>query len=166
MADTVTKEVRSRMMAAIRAKDTKPEMAIRRGLHAIGFRYGLHSSRFPGKPDMVLPKHRAVVFIHGCYWHGHGCGEIKPAASNESYWSPKIAKNRERDARNLAAVEAAGWRHLTIWECSFRRKGSKALETTVRKAAEWIRNGRPSAEIGRGSSGPEVKPTEGPAHRP
>jgi DNA mismatch endonuclease (patch repair protein) len=151
MPDTVAPETRSRMMAAIKAKDTKPEMAVRRGLHAMGFRYSLHSNRFPGRPDMVLAKYRAVIFVHGCYWHGHDCGEVRPAASNESYWSPKIARNRERDARNLAAVEAAGWRHLVIWECAFRRKGAAALDETVRQAAEWLREGTGNAEIGRQS---------------
>jgi len=148
MADTVTPETRSRMMAAIRSKDTSPELAIRRGLHALGYRYSLHSSRFPGKPDMVLPKHRAVVFVHGCYWHGHGCRDGRPASSNTGYWGPKITKNRERDARNLAAVEAAGWRHLTIWECAFRRKGDEALAEVVAQAAAWIRDGGGNAEIG------------------
>lgn len=147
MVDTVTKEVRSRMMSAIRAKDTGPELAIRRALHGMGFRYSLHSGQFPGKPDMVFRKHRAAIFIHGCYWHGHDCGEVKPAATNQAYWSPKIEKNRERDARNLAAVEVAGWRHLVIWECSFRRKGTAALEDTARQAAEWLRAGTENREI-------------------
>lgn len=135
-------------MSAIRGKDTKPELAIRRGLHALGFRYSLHSGRFPGRPDMVLPRYQAVVWIHGCYWHGHACSTVKPAATNESYWSPKIAGNRARDVRNLAAVEAAGWRSLVIWECAFRRKGNAALAEVVARAADWIREGKPSAEIG------------------
>jgi DNA mismatch endonuclease (patch repair protein) len=143
----VSPEVRSRMMSAIRGKDTKPELAVRRGLHALGFRYALHSARFPGRPDMVLSRYRAVIWVHGCYWHGHGCATVRPAATNESYWSPKIAGNRARDARNLAAVEAAGWRSLVIWECAFRRKGEAALAAVVGQAAEWIREGRPSAEI-------------------
>lgn len=143
-------------MAAIPSKDTKPELAIRKSLHALGFRYSLHSARFPGKPDMVLPKYKAVIFIHGCYWHGHDCGEVKPAASNESYWSPKIGRNRERDARNLAAVETAGWRHLVIWECAFRRKGPEALVATIRKAAQWLREGEASTEIRRNGSGIEL----------
>lgn len=148
MADTVSPEVRSRMMSAIRGKNTKPELAVRRGLHALGFRYSLHSKRFPGRPDMMLPKYRAVIWINGCYWHGHECGEAKLPKSNEGYWSPKIARNRERDVRNLAAVEAAGWRHLVIWECAFRRKGEAALDETVRKAAEWLTEGSGNAEIG------------------
>jgi len=136
------------MMSAIRAKNTKPELAVRRGLHALGFRYSLHSTRFPGRPDMVFSKYRAVIWVHGCYWHGHDCGEAKLPSSNESYWSPKIAGNRARDARNLAAVEAAGWRHMVIWECAFRRKGEAALAETVRRAAEWLREGTGNAEIG------------------
>ena len=148
MTDTVSPEVRSRMMAAIRAKDTQPELAIRRGLHALGFRYVLHSAKLPGRPDMVLPRYRAVVWVHGCYWHGHGCSTVKPAATNESYWSPKIVGNRERDARNLRTIEAAGWRSLVVWECAFRRKGDPALAAVIEQAAEWLREGGASTEIG------------------
>lgn len=147
MADTVPPEIRSRMMSAIRGKDTKPELAIRKGLHRLGFRYALHSTRFPGKPDMVFPKYRAVIWVHGCYWHGHECRDGKPASSNREYWGPKIVRNRERDVRNLAAVEAAGWRSLVIWECAFRRKGSEALAEVVRRAAKWVREDNGSAEI-------------------
>lgn len=147
MTDTVTSNVRSRMMAAIRSKDTKPELEFRRRLHALGFRYSLHSARFSGRPDILLPKHCAAIFVHGCYWHGHDCGETKPASSNRSYWLPKIAKNRERDAQNLAAIERAGWRYLVVWECSFRRKGEHALDEAARLAADWITSGGPSAEL-------------------
>jgi DNA mismatch endonuclease (patch repair protein) len=149
LADYVTPEIRSRMMSAIRGKDTIPELAIRRGLHALGLRYSLHSRRFPGRPDLVLPKHRAVIWVHGCYWHGHSCGEAKLPSSNTAYWSPKIAKNRERDARNLAAVESAGWRSLVIWECSFRRKGQATLQAVIKQAANWLRSGEGSDEISR-----------------
>lgn len=147
MVDHLTPAERSRNMARIRSKNTEPEMCIRKGLHALGYRYILHSAKIPGKPDIVLPKYRAVIFIHGCYWHGHDCGQAKLPKSNGSYWLPKIARNQERDARNLAAVEAAGWRHLVIWECAFRRKGEIGLEETVREAAEWVTNGDNSAEI-------------------
>lgn len=150
MADQLSREQRSRNMALIRSKDTKPEMVIRRGLHARGFRYRLHSTAFPGKPDLVFPKYRAVIWIHGCYWHGHDCGEVKPATTNVSYWSPKIARNRERDRCNIAAIEAAGWRYLTIWECAFRRKGATALDETITNVAEWLREGHLSATIDQG----------------
>lgn len=138
-------------MAAIRGKDTKPEMAIRRGLHALGFRYSLHSRRFPGRPDMVLPKHRAVIWINGCYWHGHGCGAAKLPQSNESYWHPKIERTRARDIRNAEAVEAAGWRHLTIWECALRGKEIVGIEAVVERTARWILSGTASAVISRDS---------------
>jgi DNA mismatch endonuclease (patch repair protein) len=144
-------------MAAIRSRDTQPEMAIRRGLHARGFRYSLHSSDLPGKPDVVLPKYRAIIWIHGCYWHGHDCGEVKPASTNKAYWGPKIEKNRARDARNRASMDAASWRHLTVWECAFRRKGPVALEEVLTSLEQWLRQGSPSAEIRLGSHGLELK---------
>jgi DNA mismatch endonuclease (patch repair protein) len=95
-----------------------------------------------------MPKYRAVIWVHGCYWHGHSCGEVKLPSSNTSYWSPKIAKNRERDTRNLAAVENAGWRNMVIWECSFRRKGDVALEMVINKVATWLQKEKGSDEIG------------------
>ncbi|MFC3631893.1 very short patch repair endonuclease [Paracoccus angustae] len=149
--DKISSERRSENMRRIRSSNTGPEMAVRRELHAMGFRYSLHSKLFSGKPDMVFRKLQAVIFIHGCYWHGHDCGEVKPSSTNQEYWSPKIRGNRERDRRNLAAIEAEGWRHLIIWECAFRRKGIEALKETAMKAAEWLREGKASAEIGRSS---------------
>lgn len=146
MADTVSPEVRSRMMAAVRGKDTGPEMAVRRGLHALGFRYSLHVRRLPGRPDIVLAKHRAVIFVEGCFWHGHaGCSLARIPATRTDYWRDKIARNRERDARSRKALDDLGWRHLTIWECSLRGKG--AAEAAVLAAAEWLRNGWPSTVI-------------------
>ncbi|MGE0281638.1 MAG: very short patch repair endonuclease [Rhizobiaceae bacterium] len=153
--DTISKERRSWVMARIRSKDTGPEIQIRRGLHALGFRFRLHSSRFPGKPDLVLPKYRAVVFVHGCYWHGHDCGEAKLPASNQDYWSPKIARTRARDQRHLESVAAAGWRSLTIWECALRGKRRRSVETVVGEAARWITEDRSSAVI-KGDSFPET----------
>lgn len=150
MADTVSPEVRSRMMAAIKGKDTKPEMAIRRGLHALGFRYSLHSGRFPGCPDLVLTRHKAVIWVHGCYWHGHGCGSARLPASNEGYWHPKIGRTRERDERNAQAVEAAGWRHLTIWECALRGRSAPGLEAVLAATKSWILSGDASTAIDKG----------------
>jgi DNA mismatch endonuclease (patch repair protein) len=156
MPDTVTPETRSRMMAAIKAKDTQPELAVRRGLHAMGFRYALHSNRFPGRPDMVLAKHRAVIWVNGCYWHGHPCGAAKLPSSNESYWHPKIERTRARDLRNAEAVEAAGWRHLTIWECALRGKHAPGIERVLEAAALWIVSGTSSASISRDSIPPQT----------
>lgn len=150
MADTVSREVRSRIMAAIRSKNTKPELALRRGLHALGFRYALHSQRFAGKPDLIFPKYRAVIFVNGCYWHGHSCDEVKLPSSNAKYWLPKIARTQQRDASNQAEVERVGWRYLVVWECAFRRKGANALAATIHGVSNWLLEGRPSGQIGRG----------------
>lgn len=147
MADTVSPEVRSRIMSAVKGKDTSLELAIRRGLHALGFRYSLHSNRFPGRPDIVLTKHRAVIWVHGCYWHGHDCGGAKLPSSNEGYWHPKIARTRERDARNAAAVEAAGWRHLTVWECALRGRRAPGLARILEATQSWISSGHGSAQF-------------------
>src|SRR5690606_41065684 len=118
MADIVSPEVRSRMMAGIRGKNTKPELGIRRALFARGFRYRLHSRNLPGKPDIVLPRYRAVVLIHGCYWHGHNCDLFRLPKSNRNFWLDKISGNRARDARKLKELRAAGWRVALVWECS------------------------------------------------
>ena len=105
-------------MRAIRSKDTKPELAIRHELHRRGYRYRLHMKGLPGTPDLVFTRRRAVIFVHGCYWHAHGCSVAGAAPkSNTSYWSPKLARNKARDARNVKALVTAGWRVLVIWEC-------------------------------------------------
>lgn len=147
MADKLTPEVRSRNMAAIKGKDTKPELAIRRGLHARGFRYRLHATGLPGKPDMVFPRFKAVVFVNGCFWHGHDCGAARVPLSRVDYWGPKIGRTRARDAAAVAAIDAKGWRSLTIWECCLRGKGSPGLEWTVETAARWLAEGTVSTQI-------------------
>lgn len=137
-------------MRAIRSRDTGPELAIRKGLHALGFRYSLHS-RLPGRPDLVLRKYRAIVWVHGCYWHGHDCNQTRLPQSNQSYWHPKIAGNRERDQRNRTAVEAVGWRSLTVWDCCLRGKDAPGIEKVVLATAEWLRSYAASAEMTRDS---------------
>jgi len=145
MADTVTPEIRSRIMSAVRGKDTQPEMAIRRGLHSLGFRYVLHDRRLPGKPDLAFPKYRAVIFVEGCFWHGHeGCKLFRLPSTRTDYWRDKIARNVERDRATRGALDGLGWRHLTVWECAIRGKGA---EDAVRQAADWLSGGRGSAEI-------------------
>ena len=109
-----------RAMKGNKAKDTGPEMAVRRLLHGLGYRYRLHCKGLPGKPDLVFKKRRKIVEVRGCYWHGHDCKIGKPARSNTVYWVPKIARNRERDAANLEALRDAGWDVLEIWECNLR----------------------------------------------
>lgn len=105
-------------MSAVSGGDTKPELIVRRLVHGMGFRYRLHVASLPGKPDMVLARHRKAIFIHGCFWHGHeGCKRAGRPASNIEFWNVKLDKNIERDQRNLTELERLGWKILTVWEC-------------------------------------------------
>ena len=115
--DTVSPEKRSEVMRRVRSKDTTPEMEVRRWLHRRGFRYRLHSTGLPGKPDITLKRYGAVVFVHGCFWHWHGCKNSRMPNSNVKYWQQKIAGNVERDKSHRSALENAGWRVVVIWEC-------------------------------------------------
>lgn len=107
-------------MSRIRSRDTTPELVVRSMLHRMGYRFRLHRKDLPGKPDVVLPRHRKVVLIHGCFWHGHGCKLGPVPKSNQDYWFPKIAGNRARDARNALALAELGWEALELWECEIR----------------------------------------------
>lgn len=140
MADIVTPEVRSRMMAGIRGKNTKPELTLRRGLHAVGFRFRLHDRTLPGKPDIVFPKYRAVLFAHGCFWHGHDCHLFKWPASRPDFWQAKIHRNREVDALASAALEIAGWRQGIVWECALKGKARLPIETVLTECATWLQS--------------------------
>lgn len=137
MTDVLTPEQRSRNMAAIRGKDTTPELRVRRALHALGLRYRLHRRDLPGKPDLALPKYGAVVFVHGCFWHMHHCpyGRPKPA-TNASFWEEKRKSNVERDKRNRRELREAGWRVFVIWECETRT--SEAFESALRRLHSGI----------------------------
>lgn len=120
MADKLTPERRSRNMARIRAKDSSPEMRVRRLAHRLGYRYRLHRKDLPGKPDLVFASRKAAVFVHGCFWHQHpepSCKDARRPKSRQDYWDPKLDGNIQRDARHIQALEAAGWRVMTIWEC-------------------------------------------------
>ena len=117
MADTRSPEQRSRIMRAVGTKNTKPELELRRRLHAMGYRFRLHRRDLPGTPDIVFPARRRVIFVHGCFWHGHECAKGKASKSRQEYWGPKLATNRERDARNAQNLEALGWLPLTVWAC-------------------------------------------------
>ena len=124
MVDGLTPERRSENMRRIQSKNMKPEIAVRRLVHALGFRFRLHRQDLPGKPDLVLPRHKKIVFVHGCFWHGHGdpaCvdGRRQPK-SNQDYWLPKLARNKQRDFANLLALQALGWDTAIVWECELR----------------------------------------------
>lgn len=135
MADRVSKEVRSRNMAAIKGANTKPEELVRKYLFSKGFRYRKNVRSLPGSPDVVLPKYKTVIFVNGCFWHMHDCKWFKWPKSNADFWREKITKNVERDARNKEALEKDGWQVLTVWECELK----KNFEDTMSKAVSNIK---------------------------
>ncbi|WP_295521752.1 very short patch repair endonuclease [uncultured Pseudacidovorax sp.] len=141
MADVLTPEQRQLNMSRIKGKDTKPEMLIRRGLHARGLRYRLHDRSLPGRPDLVFPKHHTAVFIHGCFWHAHGCALSKLPATRQDFWQTKLAANATRDQRAVDALLAEGWRVLVIWECALRGSGRLPEDGVLDSATHFVRNG-------------------------
>ena len=121
--DRITPEQRSEIMSRIRSKDTKPEMVVRKHLHALGFRYRLHPSKLPGHPDIVLPKWHTVIFVNGCFWHRHeGCKVATMPKSNVAFWEAKFARNVARDRQEQAALRKAGWHVIVLWECEVRQR--------------------------------------------
>lgn len=140
MADVLTPDQRHRNMAAIRSASTKPEIELRRTLWRLGFRYRVNDKMLPGKPDIVLPKYRTVIFIHGCFWHGHkGCRFYTVPKTNTDFWTAKVARNQERDQEVWRQLEAKGWSVIIVWECELKKI---MLEDTVgRVRAEILRNG-------------------------
>jgi DNA mismatch endonuclease (patch repair protein) len=138
MADVHSPELRSKNMRAIRHKNTSPELLIRRLLFAKGFRFRLHVSSLPGAPDIVLPKHRVAIFVHGCFWHGHDCYLFKLPKTRTDFWKAKIGGNRERDTRNEAALLDAGWRVLSVWECALKGRLRLTDDDLIDRISEWI----------------------------
>jgi len=117
MTDMFTKEKRSWIMARIRGRDTQPELLVRRVLHAHGLRFRLHRKDLPGCPDIVLPKYRTAIFVHGCFWHGHTCRDGRRPKSHGSYWNAKLERNVRRDRKNLNELRQTGWNPVVVWEC-------------------------------------------------
>lgn len=147
MTDIVDSQTRSRMMAGIRGKDTKPELALRRSLHALGFRYRLHAKGIPGKPDLLLPKYKAVIFVHGCFWHRHpGCRYASTPATRPEFWASKFSANAARDSAVRSALSQAGWRVATIWECALRTEADVAAVRDI--VAGWLQRGERELEMG------------------
>lgn len=138
MTDIVDKSTRSRMMSGIRGKDTKPEKVIRSALHSAGFRYRVHASDLPGKPDLVFPKYKAVILVHGCFWHRHsGCRWSTTPSSNTDFWKVKFTQNVQRDAQNIRDLRKLGWRIAVVWECALRLPRK---DEVVSKIPTWLKS--------------------------
>lgn len=139
MADIVSPEKRSQMMAAIRGQNTKPEIAIRKLLFAKGYRFRLHRKDLPGKPDIVLPKYKALIFVQGCFWHGHkDCALFRMPKSKQDFWRKKISGNVARDKANTARLLDAGWRICTVWECALKGRNRIDPEDIARNLIDWV----------------------------
>ena len=147
MADIVSPEKRSLMMAGIKGKNTKPELAMRSGLHALGFRYRIHVKNLPGKPDLVFPKYKAVLFVHGCFWHGHDCHLFKWPSSRVDFWTAKINRNKETDQISTERLRNAGWRVGTIWECALKGKTRRPLTEVIQGCGQWLLSEQNTLEI-------------------
>ena len=145
MIDVVDKITRSRMMAGIQGKDTKPELELRRALHRLGLRYRLHVTGLPGRPDILLPRHRAAIQVHGCFWHRHEhCTFCTTPASNMRFWKLKFGETVKRDTRNLEALRKLGWKVAIVWECSVKDEGAEAI---AQRIGTWLKSGRSFKEI-------------------
>jgi DNA mismatch endonuclease (patch repair protein) len=127
MADVHSKETRNYNMTQIHSQDTKPEILVRKYLFSRGLRYRKNDKRYPGRPDIVFPKHKVIVFINSCFWHGHDCPAFVMPKSNLEYWQPKIEGNKQRDVKNIAGLQANGWRVITVWECECGNRLKKAV---------------------------------------
>lgn len=138
--DVFTPTERSRIMSRVRSKNTGPELAVRSLLHSMGYRFRLHRKDLPGHPDIVLPKHRTVVFVHGCFWHGHeGCKRSARPTSNAAFWNSKIDRNITRDAAAAAELRSSGWKVLTVWEC--RTRDPEVLRADLSAGLDWKTSG-------------------------
>lgn len=147
--DIFSVEKRSEVMSRVKGKDTKPELSVRRYLHARGLRYRLHSKGLPGKPDIVFPTRRVAVFIHGCFWHGHaGCKRATIPATRSEFWQAKIGANKERDINTVARLEAAGWTVVILWQCEISEKSLQALYATVAGAERRKDSARRPSVVG------------------
>lgn len=165
MADVVDAATRSRMMAGIRSRNTKPETIIRKGLHARGFRYSLHRKGLPGKPDIVMPRWHVVVFVHGCFWHRHGCHLSKIPTNNQVFWKTKLAANQRRDALVKQQLAEMGWRTAIVWECATRGKlVTVNLPRLLDKLESWIRDQAESLTL-EIAAGDVLTPSQLPSNR-
>ncbi|MCK5604079.1 DNA mismatch endonuclease Vsr [Candidatus Pacearchaeota archaeon] len=157
MVDVHTKKQRSFNMSKVKGVDTKPELVIRKALFAKGFRYRLHVKDLPGKPDLVLPKYKAVIFINGCFWHYHDCSLFKMPETRKDWWKQKLVRNRERDFKNIEQLMENGWRVLIVWECSFRKTKKidyNKIADIEGKIIDWVKNDKKNFKEIRGQNEP------------
>jgi DNA mismatch endonuclease (patch repair protein) len=145
-------------MAAVKSGNTVPEISLRKALHARGLRYRLHVRELAGKPDLAFPKFRAVVFVHGCFWHAHDCGACRIPQTNNEYWTRKIARNSIRDAQTRETLRASGWRVAIVWECALRGPRKQSLEQVSETVMKWLRGGSRFLEV-RGVAGGAARPS-------
>lgn len=139
MTDTVTAAQRSAIMSKVKGKNTKPEIALRKKLFSLGFRYRIHSDSLSGKPDIVFPKYKSVIFVHGCFWHSHGCSRSRMPKTNIAYWKSKLERNAKRDSSHIKTLKAAGWRVFIVWECSL---SNEMIDRTFYEVVEWLKHGK------------------------
>lgn len=147
MTDVHDKQNRSRNMAAIKAQNTKPELWLRKRLHAAGFRYRLNAKELPGKPDLVFPKYKAVIFIHGCFWHAHEYHLFKLPSTRPDFWKTKLDDNKERDQRQAKQLACLGWRVLPVWECAIKSKTRIPENELLISLCSWLKNKSASQSI-------------------
>jgi DNA mismatch endonuclease (patch repair protein) len=154
MTDVLTPAQRQLNMSRIRGKDTRPELLLRRALHARGFRFRLHRRDLPGCPDLVLPGFHAAIFVHGCFWHGHNCPMFKLPATRTDFWAAKIGGNRERDVHVLEALAERGWRSFIVWECTLRGPSRRPIDEVVDFISDWLHLGQAWKVVKGGSTLP------------
>lgn len=147
MVDIVDSETRSRMMSGIRAKNTKPEMLIRKALHMQGFRFRLHVRDLPGRPDIVLRRYNTVIFVNGCFWHRHGCNLFKWPSENRDFWTAKINRNAKQDMFAQKSLLQLGWRVLVVWECALKGKTKLPFDKLISRIETWILSDRTTGEF-------------------
>jgi len=146
--DVLTEKQRKLNMRRIGPKNTKPEMLVRRALHARGFRYRLHDKKLPGKPDLVFPRYRCVIFVNGCFWHNHNCSLFKWPKTNRQFWREKLEGNRLRDQRKMEALIESGWRVLVIWECAIKGVNRLSIDDVLGRTTAFIQSGSKYGDIG------------------
>jgi len=144
--DVVNPNVRSRIMGSVRQRDTRPEMRLRRQLHRLGLRYRVNVRSLPGSPDLVFPKFKAVIFVHGCFWHVHGCKFSTTPSSRSAFWKKKFSDNLARDKRNIDKLSNQGWRVLVVWECALKQQDSSD-EILSRRVISWLKGENARGEI-------------------